>query len=64
MVAPVMAGPRVVRPIVRTYITQSTSPGKKEKVHARLYAPKYNLDKRGTGRSLDETLRRAKAAVK
>jgi hypothetical protein len=49
---------------VRTYITQSTSPGKKEKVHARLYAPKYNLDKRGTGRSLDEALRRAKAAVK
>ena len=64
MVAPVMAGPRVVRPVVRTYITQSTSPGKKEKVHARLYAPKYNLDKRGTGRSLDEALRRAKAAVK
>ena len=27
-------------------------------------APKYNLDKRGTGRSLDEALRRAKAAVK
>ena len=64
MVAPVMAGPRVVRPIVRTYITQSTSPGKKEKVHARLYAPRYDLDRRGTGRSLDEALRRAKAAVK
>jgi hypothetical protein len=59
-----MAGPRVVRPIVRTYVTQSLSPRGTEKIHARLYAPRYQLDKRGTGRDLDQALRRAKAGLR
>jgi hypothetical protein len=63
MVAATMAGPRVVRPIVRTYVTESTSPKGARRIHARLYSPKHDLDRRGTGRDLDEALRRAKTGL-
>ena len=59
-----MPQPRDVRnPIVRTYLSATTSPSGETKIHARLYSRDYDLDKRGTGRTVDEALRRARAGV-
>jgi len=59
-----MPQPRDVRnPIVKTYLSATTSPSGKTKIHVRLYSRNYDLDKRGTGRTVDEALRRARTGV-
>jgi len=54
---------RETSPIVRTYLTQTTSPSGKPKIHARIYSREYDLDKRGSGHTLSTAIRRAKHNV-
>lgn len=59
-----MAQPRDVRnPIVKTYITKTTSPDGQEKIHARIYSRGYDLDRRGSGSTVASAVRRALAGV-
>jgi hypothetical protein len=54
-----MAQPREPHPIVRTYLSTSTSKKGKTKIHARVYAPELDLDRRGTGPSPTTAVARA-----
>jgi len=59
-----MATPRnVSRPVVKTYITPSSTPTG-TKFHVRIYAPRFDLDKRGTGSTLEEAKQQALRSVK
>ena len=58
-----MVQPRTTSPIVRTYLTRTTSPSGKTRIHARLYAPSYDLDRRGTGTTIAAAVRSAVASV-
>jgi hypothetical protein len=55
-------GRDVSNPIVRTYLTKSTSRGR-DKIHARICSREYDLDKRGTGATSAEAVDRARAGV-
>lgn len=50
-------------PIVRTYVKMTTSPSGETKFHVRLYSREYDLDKRGTGASIEEAILQAKSGV-
>ena len=50
-----MGTPRnVSNPVVKTYIVPSENA-----IHVRIYAPKFSLDKRGTGRTLSDAVKNA-----
>jgi len=57
------SGRDVRDPIARTYVKITTSPSGKTKFHVRIYSRKYDLDKRGTGASVEEAIRSARAGV-
>lgn len=60
-----MAAPRdVSHPILRTYLTKTTSASGKPKFHVRLYAPEHNLDQRGTGRTVQQAASKARRSVR
>jgi len=55
-----MAQPRRIRnPVTRTYVRVSGG-----MVHVRLYAPDYNVDHRGTGKSLEEARSRIRSKLR
>ena len=50
-----MATPRnVSNPVMKTYIVPTGNA-----IHVRVYAPKFSLDKRGTGRTLSAAVKHA-----
>jgi hypothetical protein len=50
-----MGTPRnVSNPVMKTYIVPSGTA-----IHVRVYAPKFSLDKRGTGRTLSDAVKNA-----
>jgi len=58
-----MARERSTSPIVRTYLTKTTSPSGKPVIHARIYSREYDLDRRGTGHTISGAVKRAVTGV-
>jgi hypothetical protein len=58
-----MARERTTNPIVRTYLRVGRRKNGDAVVHARVYSPEYDLDRRGTGATTSQAVRRALASV-
>jgi hypothetical protein len=58
-----MSRERRTDPIVRTYLRVGRRDDGKTVVHARVYSPDYQLDRRGTGETPGQAVRRALADV-
>ena len=63
LASPIMPQPRNVRnPLVKTYI-KPARPKSGMGVSVRIYAPQFDLDKKGSGRTVESAIKRALKGV-